>query len=298
MASILNEVLKATKEDDIIKMLGREDAHLNEIGPDGHSALHTAINYRCFKLALEMVMDPRTNVNTFTVWGSSPLSCALHHRQWNLAKVMLCSRPEINVNTRNMHRFTPLHQACEFGAHEIVKLILQRPDAQVNTCDDAGISPLIEACMKWPKYGDETVKALIARHDLDPNFSSMEGITAFMIAASKQEGIKLFELLLCSRKSTVKFDTVSTLFIKPNDIVNLASLTPFDKQGPRLRIKYGFAQKEATDLFMLILSDGKVKKGKRKFAKFLRLARRFPPEIQMRMCNLAYAINKDFVKLD
>ena len=94
---------------------------------------------------------------------------------------LLLTRPDIDINAKDNNGDTPLMLAAINGKTEIVKLLLTRPDIDINAKDNNGDTPLMLAAINGkPKI----VELLLARRDIDINAKDGTGSTAIELAAS------------------------------------------------------------------------------------------------------------------
>ncbi|KAH6883731.1 ankyrin repeat-containing domain protein [Coprinopsis sp. MPI-PUGE-AT-0042] len=71
---------------------------------------------------------------------------AIEHGYEGIAKLLL-ARPEIQVNLVNSYRWSALMMAAAEGHQGIVKLLLSRPETLVNSVDNEGCSALVLATL-------------------------------------------------------------------------------------------------------------------------------------------------------
>ena len=110
-----------------------------------------------------------------------------------------------NVNARNLHNMTPLHNASECGGLNIIKLLLNN-GADVNAQGWHGKTPLHLASVK----GSFGVSRLLVKHGADINAEDDEHNTPLSIALGLGNRHRaLARFLSKSNRITASRDTVS-----------------------------------------------------------------------------------------
>ena len=105
---------------------------------------------------------------------------ASRHGLLSVIEAMIDSGANLNFDTRNQSRRTPLSLAAERGHEAIVRLLIKRDDIDVNAKESLEMTPLSLAA--W--YGHEAiVRLLIEREGVDVESKSAEGRTPMSLAA-------------------------------------------------------------------------------------------------------------------
>ena len=120
-----------------------------------------------------------------------------------------------DVNERDDRGMTPLHEAAQFGLHDIAKLLIAEFGADVNAQSDDEWTPLIEACLcnstySLPEGAFETVKVLM-EHGADPSIKCSKGRTAIEYAAETY-----FDRTICNYLSKREMDASRIQMIARN----------------------------------------------------------------------------------
>jgi len=97
-----------------------------------------------------------------------------------LLERILLSRPDINVNAADEDGQTPLHVTCGYNNSQAVELLLARPGIDVNAADNDGESPLHYACYI---NNNQAVALLLAYPGINVNSRTSSGETPIMFSA-------------------------------------------------------------------------------------------------------------------
>jgi ankyrin repeat protein len=140
-----------------------------------------------------LVDECRCDVNQATPdSGETPLYVAVTYNCPNVVRFLLDRRA--NVDQVTLEGVTPLLLAAYRGHRDVVRALLARPDIDVNFSGDTGMTPLLVAT----KYGRlEVVRLLLARPDIDVNFPDDTGMTPLMVAA-KNGSLEMVRILLAT----------------------------------------------------------------------------------------------------
>ncbi|MCP4747666.1 MAG: hypothetical protein GY874_16220 [Desulfobacteraceae bacterium] len=124
-------------------------------------------------------LEAGADVNHANKNGITPLIATACFDHIEIVKLLL-SRPEIDVNKTDVYDGeTPLIAAACFDHIEIVKLLLSRPEIDVNLANSRGWTALF--CATWNGHID-AVKELLSHPDIDVNKDSSRGWTALFCA--------------------------------------------------------------------------------------------------------------------
>ncbi len=148
----------ATRRIDLVReLLKRDPSLIHAWSSDGWTALHLNFNnLEMAKLLIDSGAD--LNLNSKNKLNATPLQGAAANNWIDLAKLYL-SRGA-NVNCRSEEGGSPLHEAAGNGFLEFAKLLLEN-GASVNQKDDNGKTPLTIA-LEYKK--DEVAKFLLEHH--------------------------------------------------------------------------------------------------------------------------------------
>ena len=99
-----------------------------------------------------------SDINTKDAHGNTPLHNSCYHNCPKFTILLLTSGAHVNVHTKNLD--TALDYACESGHIEIVKLLIEA-GADVNLCGENNWSPLHSAAGITRKIAIDVVKLLL-----------------------------------------------------------------------------------------------------------------------------------------
>lgn len=221
--------------------------------------------------------DPDLDINCTT----DPSRCTvLHSLCWNSHSrygensyeeilKLLVVRPELDVNARSLCDKTALINACHMGYPERVRILLQRPELDVSTPDLFGCTPFWWTCYS----GDLTIlKLLIASgKDLVPEQGGMYNYEYYSptAIASLLGNSKLFPFLALL-ESYLKEPIKTTMKIQ-------RELGMLDKM-----VANTFAQ-------VVFVADDLLRvRGKSPTSSFFNITSRLPLELQMLTCRRVY----------
>lgn len=125
----------------VVKLLLDGGADPNSLNDDGQTALHAAAEYGhqdLVKLLLKAGTDAGIGDSAF---GKKAIHYAAMHGRTQLVEFFL--QTSFDVNTRDSHDRTPLHDAVKEGRYDICRLLLERgADINAGTASTWGVTPL------------------------------------------------------------------------------------------------------------------------------------------------------------
>mmetsp|Transcript_40755 Transcript_40755/g.53679 ORF Transcript_40755/g.53679 Transcript_40755/m.53679 type:complete len:737 (+) Transcript_40755:190-2400(+) len=120
----------------------------------------------------------------------TPLHLAAENGHLHVVK-MLIEKYQADGNTKNDFGSTPLHVACRRGNIEVVRYLCNRAKVDIEAKTSDGYTSFMESCV----YGNYIlVDYFIKQHDIDPNYSGL-GDSALQLAAGKGR-LAVVEVLL------------------------------------------------------------------------------------------------------
>ncbi|ERF73756.1 hypothetical protein EPUS_01010 [Endocarpon pusillum Z07020] len=102
-------------------------------------ALHYATNCGHVEVVKLLFTCSDVDVNSKNTWKQTPLSYAAERGHEEMVKLYL-TRPDIDINSTDICGQTPLSLAAGRGHEAVVKLFLTRPDIDINSTDFLGTS--------------------------------------------------------------------------------------------------------------------------------------------------------------
>ena len=176
-------------------LINDKELKINAQDEHGYAALHYLAPLHLdfdrgdFILFLNKFLEyPGIDVNISDNYGNTPL----HWAAWfgnavmvfdlllRAGKSKIHERTDTEVNARNIHGITALHNVAKLGREESTKYLLMRSDIEVNIKEHrSGNTPLHEAA----KNGHtEVVTMLLAHQDINPNLRNDAGFTPLQLA--------------------------------------------------------------------------------------------------------------------
>ena len=205
--STWDEALRLWTEGDITpnKLFSAFLISFLECGVDGtvHKMYETILLHSAsYQGTPEMVgtlLNLGVKLNATNHWGETILHLVSRGKQDSqggarIAKLLL--ERGVDVNTRRMGNYTPLHVACCFGKPEIVRLLLDHgADANVET--EYGMKLLHQVSFGFCESQEDGVRVaeLLLEHDADVNIQDNDHLTPLHIA-SRHGKLEIVRLLL------------------------------------------------------------------------------------------------------
>jgi len=223
-------------------------------------------------------------------YGKTILSLACTHNAIKCVEYLL-AHPDINVNGPDSHhRSTPFMDSCASARKSVVALLLK--DARVDTAmrDDYGCSAMWW-CLLNKARGDE-----------------IDDVAEYFIASGRDLGsfstpafTMLYSGSIHDMWQNEKVDSKFRVTPRMKDILDRLALNP-NKLRQELRIKHGFSQQDATDLFasVVFLCDGLLTFNTHAITTcgtpfFFLIMKKLPMELQMIICHRVYGSPKDSI---
>ena len=172
----LNRASENKHLEKIEKLLSIPGIDVNIPDKDGETPLFKV----CWKdsdIAQLFLTIPNINVNFPNKYGRTPLSRACRRGFQDLA-IALLNHPKIDIKKSNQ----ALIDAVKGDLFEIVEILLKYPDINVNIRGDHGYTPLICAC---DSASIRMIRLLLSHKDLDVNLKTNYGFSALWNASFK-----------------------------------------------------------------------------------------------------------------
>ncbi|KAK7495366.1 hypothetical protein BaRGS_00013305 [Batillaria attramentaria] len=186
---------------DAMHLLFAKGAIVNTKAKDDVTPLHTASCYG-FKYVLDELLRAGAEVDAKDVNGMTPLHWAC--KSGKLESIQMLLKWEADINAKAKDGTTPLHVACQYGQEKVMKILLQRPNCNIEEKDKKGMTALRWACEK--KMGS-LAKILIA-HGANVNTRREDDTTP--LHAICQNGEEPMMQTLQSAKPESKLDVADT----------------------------------------------------------------------------------------
>ena len=165
---------------DCLKYVIEKGINVNYINPlNNHSPLHSAAA-RNHREAAKIVLDNGGMMDIPQISKKTPL---LHYAIENRAEsvVELFIERGISTTQKNIMGKTPLHVACCVQSVDCCKLLLQKPEVDINAQDLIGRTPLHYAVIN--SASDTKIVELLLRHGAQLNILDKTGHSALHVAA-------------------------------------------------------------------------------------------------------------------
>ena len=133
------------------------------------------------------------------------LEATWHNCSIPCAKLLL-ERPELNLNCCDENGCNPLMLACKWGSLDVAKVIIQRNVLDINSKDNRGDTALIHACRS---FNSDLVKYLLDIPNIDINATNNKGKNAIVVAAKMNNISIVGELLKHRDKINLDAKTIS-----------------------------------------------------------------------------------------
>jgi uncharacterized protein len=144
----------------------------NTPGPQGQSALLTAIRQNAHQAALVLAKWPETRVDDRTTDDETPLMLAAFHNAMPLAQALLDRRADVNKTG-----WTPLHYAATKAHVDMMRFLLAN-HAYIDAPSPNGTTPLMMAA----HYGNPMATKMLLEEGADPRLKNHLGLSALDFA--------------------------------------------------------------------------------------------------------------------
>ena len=129
-------------------------------------------------------------------FGYTPLTISAY-KGYTVVVRMLLQKPEIDVNKKGNASTTALMEASYSGHEDIARMLIGHPEIDVNIQDFDGKSALSNACKSGSKDHVEIVRMLVQHPDINVNIQDFEeGNWTPLMTASWHGNIEAVKLLL------------------------------------------------------------------------------------------------------
>lgn len=183
---------------DIVKLLmahKRCDVNLGT-AVDGTTPLIHSCSSNKMAIAAELMRDPRVDINRTNTNGSSTLSIACQCGSFGIAQLLL-ARPDFqNINQRNSIGATPFSYLCQVKGSNQLKimkeLFLPHPGLDASLANHQGLAPLHLATCSG---NVDALRLLLARPETNINVRDIDGASSVYKACEGNQHESLRELL-------------------------------------------------------------------------------------------------------
>ena len=158
-------------------LLNAPAININAKNPHGVTAVYIAVQHGKDDV-VKALINKGADVNIADNDGWTPLMFSAQEGHLTTVQALL-SVPAININAKNLHRKTALHEAANHGKDNVVKALIDN-GADVNITDHDGWTPLMFAAEQGHL---RTVQALLGTPGIDINAQTYNTETALYPAA-------------------------------------------------------------------------------------------------------------------
>jgi len=224
-----------------------------------------------------VIVDPEDDVDDLPLPTITVLQFAAMQGDYAIVDHLL-AHPNIDVNQTDESGNTALHLAAVEGHDHIVRLLLD---------DDRVIPDFLNGFNQTPLYAAATSGAMECVEEFLVTENTFDLSHQVDLIVFKPTFVEMLEMFLESDKDLM-------------EIVNLLKRYQADPKTVRkeLQDKMGVTQWKVAELYaqVIFISDGLLKPNIRtREGRFFALAERLPMELQMLLCNRAFALPKDSV---
>nr|CAH8871652.1 unnamed protein product [Trichobilharzia regenti] len=213
-------------------LLAHESDHVqiaNAFSRSGFTPLHLAAqegHTDMVSLLLQHGADPNHQSKN----GLAPLHLAAQEDHVSVAQILISAGAQISPLTRA--GYSPLHTACHFGQINMVRYLLDLPNApDINQRTQMGFTPLHLAAQQCHSQ----VVRLLLEMGADSNIRNQQGLTPAHIAR-KQHYVTIFDILKTVTTTVVSWEEEreefdQTLMLEHPDFMREHPFTEFDEDG-------------------------------------------------------------------
>jgi len=152
-----------------------------------------ACYYGLYTVVQKLLQQGDVEVDSRDMLKQTPLFIAAENGHEAVVKILL-EREDVDVNSRDNNDRTPLFSAAAEGHRDVVKMLLERDDVDVNECATYSLSPVSIATIGGHKA---VVKILLDRSDVYVNCTNIADRTPLAFAA--EEGHEAIVKMLLER---------------------------------------------------------------------------------------------------
>ncbi|XP_059153281.1 uncharacterized protein LOC131939048 [Physella acuta] len=178
------------KFEEIVRTLLEHGAKVDDVDPDGNTALMILAGKERTEGMMELFIDRKSNINAINLEGNSALHFSVINNLLPNLVVLISHGADCNMQNKKGH--TPLMEAVLVENLEMVKLLVEHK-ADVNISDCLGNTALLHAADLYSNNVSLTNALLQAGAGV--NHQNNKGISALMISVVNLN-IDLFQLLL------------------------------------------------------------------------------------------------------
>lgn len=173
-AGSYEDFFQGIKRDDaqVVQQLLARGFDANTLDPKGQSGLSIALREPSPKVAQMLIDWPKTDLNSLSAQGESPLMLSALKGQLDLVEKMIKRGADVNKTG-----WTPLHYAASAGQVKVINVLLEN-HAYIDAESPNGSTPLMMASM----YGTAAAVKLLLEEGADPLLRNQQGLTALQFA--------------------------------------------------------------------------------------------------------------------
>ena len=253
-----------------------------------NSPLYVACEKNHTEVVRLLLTKPSLLVNISKYDGSTPLSVTCKNGNGKIAK-MLFSRPDIDINKNGADNKHPFDIAYEKKNYNIMYLYLNDNRFPTHDFDFTG-------CF-WKIIHDNKTRLVKAIFRMKIKLSKYEYFISCIIKGCYAfHHFQVVDIML-STMNFLNINSISKKYFKYHDF----KLIKYANENLKRGNNYVHSL-DASDLYVILnsIEDGffvienDIKNDKLK--RFYAITKRIPNEIRMRLCNLCYGLNKEFIK--
>jgi ankyrin repeat protein len=186
--------------ENVVALLLDYGAKINVKNIEGHTPLHSAVQYEGNISVVQILLNHGADVNTANNHGSTPLFSAVYGDHGDIARLLVERGARVEDSDNEMHQ-TPLHRAAWNEDGPLLDFLLKH-GANINAKNIRGETALHYAA----KYGQNTLSQLLV-NGADPNIQADNGETPLYWAVNN--GQKQAVELLVNAGARIDFQVLS-----------------------------------------------------------------------------------------